>query len=357
MIDLKQYGYTEADAPPNGLIPARVTELHRERYVVVTENGEAAASLKGSFVRSAQVRQDLPCVGDFVLLQYNDSGVSLISGILPRRSMFSRADFLGHKAGYVKTAYEQVLAANFDYVFILTSLNSDFKVSRVIRYVTQAWQSGGQPIVILTKADLTDDAGPRIADVITAAPGVPVHALSSHTGQGMDALDEYLTPGRTAVFLGMSGVGKSSLLNALMEREVMIVKAIREDDSRGRHTTTHRQLFMLPRGAMVIDTPGIREIGLYGAEDGISASFADVEELFPNCRFSNCRHKTEPGCAVKAAIADGSLPPERFERYLAQRRENKFVDDRLGYLRDKSAQGKSIAIWSKKQKKSGRIKR
>ena len=282
------------------------------------------------------------------MLQYNANGNSFIAALLPRHSKFSRADFSGHAAGYVKTILEQVAATNFDYVFILSSLNWDFKINRVLRYLTQSRQSGGQPVVILTKADLVEDFTVLLTEAQKAAPDVPVHAVS---GFGLDALVDYLQPGKTVVFLGMSGVGKSSLLNALMNQEVMTVKAIREDDSRGRHTTTHRQLFMLPSGAMVIDTPGMRELGLFDADEGISVGFTDVEDLFAQCRFNDCRHKTEPGCAVLAALADGSLSSEHWERYLAQKRENKFVDDKTGYLTDKRARNKSIAMWSKKKEK------
>ncbi len=357
MIDLKQYGYSETEKPPIGLIPGRVTELQREQYTVITEHGEVTAVLKGSFYHSAEARDDFPCVGDFVLLQYAENGASRIAKLLPRRSKFSRADFSGHAAGYVKTILEQVVATNFDYVFILSSLNWDFNVSRIMRYLTQARQSGGQPVVILTKADLIEDSDIYLAEVRQTAPDIPVHAISSHSGLGLDALDEYLQPGKTIVFLGMSGVGKSSLLNALMKEEVMTVKAIRQDDSRGRHTTTHRQLFMLPSGAMVIDTPGMRELGLFNANEGISAGFADIEELITQCRFGDCRHKTEPGCAVLAAISDGTLPNERWEQYLAQRRENKFVDDKSSYLIDKRARNKSISMWSKQSKKNGGFKK
>ena len=357
MIDLKQYGYTEIETPPDGLLPGRVTEHRGAQYTVVTERGEVTANLKGTFYHEAEAREDFPCVGDFVLLQYNELGDSRIAKLLPRHSKFSRADFSGHAAGYVKTILEQVVATNFDYIFILSSLNWDFKVSRIARYLTQARQSGGQPVVILTKADLVEDFTAALAEVRNAAPDVPVHAVSAHTGFGMDELDEYLQPGKTVVFLGMSGVGKSSLLNALMNRKVMAVKAIREDDSRGRHTTTHRQLFMLPSGAMVIDTPGMRELGLFGADEGISVGFADVEELFAGCRFSDCQHQTEPGCAVLAALADGSLPREHWERYLVQKRENKFASDKSGYLQDKRTWHKDLAKWSKKQKKSGGIRK
>ena len=356
-MELQQYGYHEIEPVPEGFIPGRITELQREQYTVVTEQGEITATLKGSFYHDAQARGDFPSVGDFVLLGPNPSGISRVARLLPRRSKFSRADFSGHAVGYAKTIVEQVVATNFDYVFILSSLNWDFKVNRILRYLTQAWQSGGQPVVILTKADLAQDYAAPLEDVRNAAPGVPVHAVSSHTGFGLEALSEYLRPEKTIVFLGMSGVGKSSLLNALMQREVMAVKAIREDDSRGRHTTTHRQLFMLPSGAMVIDTPGMRELGLFGADDGISAGFSDVEELFSQCRFSDCRHQTEPGCAVLAALDDGSLSREQWERYLAQKRENRFVDDKTGFLREKSARNQSIAMWSREKKKNGGFKR
>ena len=356
-IDLAQYGYHETIPPPDGLIAGRVTELRREQYTVITPRGEVTAELKGTFYHQAEERGDFPSVGDFVLLRYNDSGASLIAELLPRRSKFSRADFSGHGTGYAKTVLEQVVATNFDYVFIVSSLNLDFNVSRILRYVTQARRSGGQPVVILTKADLAQDCDTPLDAVRAAAPDVPVHTVSAHTGFGLVDLKPYLQPGQTVVFLGMSGVGKSSLLNALMAQEVMAVNAIREGDSRGRHTTTHRQLFLLPGGAMVIDTPGMRELGLFDAEEGISAGYADVEELFGQCRFSDCGHKTEPGCAVLAALADGSLPPERWERYCAQKQENKFVEDKAGYLRAKTARHKEIALWNKNRKKNGGQKR
>ncbi|WP_144509784.1 ribosome small subunit-dependent GTPase A [Bacillus sp. FJAT-22090] len=350
MIDLKQYGYIEAETPPKGFIPGRVTELQREQYTVITEQGEVTAVLKGAFYHSVVTREDFPCVGDFVFLQYNENGASHIAKLLPRCTKFSRADYSGHAVGYVKTVLEQVVATNFDYVFIVSSLNWDFNVRRIIRYLTQIRQSRGKPVVILTKADLIQNFSAQLAEVQKAAPDVPVHAVSSHTGRGLDGLSEYLQPGKTVVFLGMSGVGKSSLLNALMNQEVMTVKAIRETDSRGRHTTTHRQLFMLPSGAMVIDTPGMRELGLFGADDGISTGFKDVEELFTQCRFNDCRHQSEPGCAVHASLAEGSLALERWEHYLAQKRENKFVDDKSKYLMDKRSKQKSIAMRHKGKK-------
>jgi ribosome biogenesis GTPase len=191
-----------------------------------------------------------------------------------------------------------------------------------------------------------------MAEVLAVAPDVPVHAVSSVTGYGLESLAQYLQPGKTIVFLGMSGVGKSSLLNTLMDETVMEVKAIREDDSRGRHTTTHRQLFLLPGGAMVIDTPGMRELGLFDVDEGIATAFPDVEALFERCRFSDCRHQTEPGCAVKAALKDGSLSQERWDSYLDQQRENRYLNSKAAYLIRKRASSKSIAMWNREARKA-----
>jgi len=341
----------ENETPADGLLPGRVIEQRRVQYTVITEHGEVAAVLKGAFLHDAVVREDLPCVGDYVLLQYNDSGPSLITDLLPRRTKFSRFDGSGHGYAHIKANREQIIAANFDYVFILSSLNQDFNVNRIIRYLTQARQSGALPVVLLTKADLVEDASVQADKVRKAVPGVPVHAVSSYTGFRMIELCEYLKPGKTVVFLGMSGVGKSSLLNVLMKHDVMIVRTIREDDGRGRHTTTHRQLFMLPSGAMIIDTPGMRELGLYGADEGFSEGFADVEEFFTQCRFSDCRHQSEPGCAILAAIERGVLSQSRWDNYLKLKRETLYSEDKAAAMREKFARNKEIAVWSKNRKK------
>ncbi len=350
MTRLQSYGYQETETIPAGLVPGRVTELRREQYTVMTETGEMSARLKGKFYYDNQERDSFPCVGDFVLLELAD-GTARIAQLLPRHSKFSRADFSGHAAGYVKTVLEQVVAANFDYVFIVSSLNRDFNLKRILRYLTQARQSGALPVVVLTKADLAADAEGMAAQVFAIAPDVPVHCVSSKTGAGLPSLAPYLQPAKTAVFLGMSGVGKSSLLNALMGETVMEVKMIREDDSRGRHTTTHRALFQLPSGAMVIDTPGMRELGLFEADDGINIGFDDVEALFQNCRFHNCRHRGEPGCAVAAALQAGTLTLKRWDSYQDQQREVRFANSKAAYLANKRTWGKSIAKFNKERQK------
>lgn len=340
VIDLTDYGYDEAFYAPDGLaaerkpgeLPARIVDIRRGRYGAVCAFGEVPAILGGTFLREAE-SQGGPAVGDFVRLRYNAAGDSAITSLLRRKSKFSRADFSGHAVGYVKTIREQVVAANFDYVFVLSSLNRDFNLNRILRYTTAARQSGGVPVVVLTKADLCDNLNDYLQAFQENDGGVDAVAVSSHTGVGLDRLSAYLTPGKTAALLGMSGVGKSSLINALAGKMLMAVSEVRASDARGRHTTTHRQLIRLPSGAMLIDTPGMRELGLWDASDGISSAFAEVEALFVNCRFSNCRHETEPGCAVRAALTDGSLSADRWASYLSFRQEAGFVKSKQPHKR------------------------
>jgi len=309
------FGSQDFPHPPRNPLdlPARVTEVHKELYRIWCARGEVWARPKGSLLREAARFGDLPTVGDFVYAQYELRGHSLITELLPRRTKFSRPDETGKR--------EQLVAANFDYVWILTSLNHNFKLARVERYLAAAWQSGAQPVVLLTKADLCADPAPYLFQMESAAPGVPVHAVSAMTGQGIAGLAPYLQPGVTLALLGMSGVGKSSLVNALLGEERLAVRAIREEDSRGRHTTTHRQLLPLPGGALIIDTPGMRELGLWAVDSGLEEAYADIEALAESCRFRDCTHEQEPGCAIRAALAEGALDPARYARYAKLARE------------------------------------
>lgn len=357
MIEIKNYGFTgqyEEQAKMDGCIPARVTEVHREIYKVISEKGECNARIRGSFYNETDTAEDFPAVGDFVLLQYNEQGDSRIMKVLPRRSKFSRPDYSGHSAGYVKTILEQVVAANFDYVFILASLNYDFNVSRILRYITVAWESGGTPVVLLTKADLVEDYTKQKKEILSQAIGVDVHVISAVKGDGLKELSPYLKPGKTVVFLGSSGVGKSTLVNALAGEELMHVSSIREDDSKGRHTTTHRQLLMLKSGVMIIDTPGMRELGMWDIGEGLGDAFADVEDLFRQCRFRNCTHKSEPGCAVLAALENHTLEYSRWRNYLQLKNEARFTEDKSAYLRERKEFSKKLERSIRAGQKAGK---
>ena len=301
-MNIYDYGFTGEVC---GTI-ARVTAVHKERYEIICEHGLTYARLKTKayFVDS----QDFPTTGDFVRINYIDNGDSQIIETLPRRTYFSRRE-----PGPVPR--DQAVAANFDYVFIMQSLNMDFNPRRLERYLTLAWQSGAEPVILLTKADLVEDYWDFLTRVERVAPGVNIHVVSAQTGYGLQRLGAYLQPGKTLVFLGSSGVGKSSLVNALAGEQVMAVGGIREDDSKGRHTTTHRQLIRLRNGVMIIDTPGMRELGMWDVSEGIGDAFSDVEAFIGKCRFSDCRHLNEPGCAIQHAIATGELDPQRWASY------------------------------------------
>ena len=320
-------------------IPARVTAVHKERYEIVCEHGTIHARLKTKeyYVDT----QDFPTTGDFVMINYIPNGDSQIIATLPRRTYFSRRE-----PGPIPR--DQAVAANFDYVFIMQSLNMDFNPKRLERYLTLAWQSGATPLILLTKADLVDDYWDYLTAVERVAAGVNTHVVSAHTGYGLQRLNAYLQPGKTVVFLGSSGVGKSSLVNALAGEVIMTVNSIREDDSKGRHTTTHRQLIRLKSGVMIIDTPGMRELGMWDVSEGLGDAFADVEQFIGKCRFSDCKHETEPGCAIKAAIATGELDASRWESYRKLKEE---AVDRDEMMRRKNEWAKGVAKFTKQRKK------
>lgn len=299
-----------------GLVPGRVIVQQRGLYRLATEAGETDAKLSGRFLHAAGEGEH-PVTGDWVAAQA-EPGFALIQELLPRRTAFVR-----RAAG---TAHQlQVTAANVDVALLTLSLNGDLNVRRLERYLAATHESGAAPVVVLTKADACADTDGAVAAVSQVAGDAPVLVVSAVTGEGLKALSDQLEPRRTAVLLGSSGVGKSTLVNALCGDTRMSTAAIRSSDERGRHTTTHRELILLPSGALILDTPGMRELGLVDAEAGVAAVFggldADVEALAAGCRFSDCRHGREPGCAVRAALEDGRLDAARFESWLKLQRE------------------------------------
>jgi ribosome biogenesis GTPase len=300
----------------DGLVPGRVAVEERGAYLVYIEEGERWTGITGRLRHDAAGGADFPAVGDWVALDER------IHAVLPRRTKFSR------KVAFLKTE-EQVLAANVDVVFLVMALTErDFNPRRLERYLTTAWESGAEPVVVLSKADLCDDVPGHLADAEAVAFGVPVHVTSAVTGDGLDELRAHFAGDRTAALLGSSGVGKSTLINAFLGSEVLATKEIRSD-GRGRHTTTHRELVALPEGGVLLDTPGLRELQLWTADSGLDETFADVAELAGQCRFNDCSHDGEPGCAVRAALSDGSLTAERYGSYEKLQRELRHLEVRL----------------------------
>lgn len=301
-----------------GFSPARVIVQQRGHYRVVTEAGEAEAKISGRLAHEATAG-GYPVTGDWVVIEADPKGgLAIIQAVLPRASVFTR-----RAAG--PSGAVQVVAANVDTAFVAASLNADLNPRRLERYLAMAHESGAQPVIVLTKADICQGIAALVAEVQLIAAGVPVIAISARSGQGLDALADQMAPGKTAVLLGSSGVGKSTLVNALAGVEKMATREIRQDDARGRHTTTHRELVLLPSGALILDTPGMRELGLWDAEAGLEAAFADftaeIEALAVGCKFSDCRHQAEPGCAVRRALEEGRLDQERWDSYGKLQRE------------------------------------
>ncbi len=294
----------------DNLVPARIAAQHRGAYLVWSAEGELRARAAGRLFYAHEVGAPTPAVGDWVGVQQTGDAATITS-ILPRRSAFLRK-----RAGLGSD--EQVLAANVDAAFLLAGLDDDFSLRRLERYITTAWESGAEPIVVLTKADLCANVGEALHQVESVAIGVPVHPLSNVTGVGVDELTPYLHPGRTVVLLGSSGVGKSTLLNRLLGTELMRTAAVASDGT-GRHTTTHRELVQLPGGALVIDTPGLRELQFW--EGDVNAAFEDIEALAADCRFRDCAHAHEPGCTVLAAVDEGTLELDRLRSWRKLQRE------------------------------------
>lgn len=340
-MNLNDYGIVPNTENRAG-IPARITAQHKERYEIVCEFGMTHARLKTKEYYGGT--ELFPTAGDFVMVNYIENGDSQILSTLPRKTFFTRRD-----PGPIPR--DQAVAANFDYVFILQSLNQNFNPKRLERYLTLAWQSGAVPVILLTKADLVTEYQGFLNQAERVAPGIDIHILSAKTGFGLDGLAPYLQSGKTFVFLGSSGVGKSSLVNALAGEELMSVSDIRVEDGRGRHTTTHRQLLRLRSGVMIIDTPGMRELGMWETSEGLSDAFADVEQILGKCRFSDCHHDREPGCAIKAALASGALDAARWESYRKLQEESV---DREEILRRKREWLKDVSRYARQRKKENR---
>lgn len=326
----------------SGLKPARVAVEYVNRYEVLGEFGECSAELSGKLRYSGET---LPAVGDWVAVQHLD-GIAIIHHVLPRRTKFSRKE-----AGTLTD--EQIVAANVDTVFIVTGLDENYNLRRIERYLTLAYESGAEPVIVLNKADVLADPSSVLEEVGQIAMNAAMILTSTLTGDGIDRLRAYLQEGQTVALLGSSGVGKSSLSNTILGEAIMHVNAVSDSNAKGRHTTTHRQLLVAPTGGMLIDTPGMRELQLWTAEDGLSETFADVEAIAPQCRFTDCQHDGQPGCAVQVALDTGELDPGRWKSYQKLEREL----HHLAIKQDIQAMRKEKEQWKKLTKSIRVIKR
>jgi ribosome biogenesis GTPase / thiamine phosphate phosphatase len=316
-------------------VPARVVAQQRKYWRVAGDFGECWAEASGKLRLAADEGADWPAVGDWLAVEvHGDEVAAVIQEVLPRRSKFVRKS-----PG--KKMEEQVIAANVDTALLVSALDGDFNPRRVERYLAQCWESGAKPVIVLNKADACAEVREKAAEMERAAVGTAVCVLSARTGQGFGELEEFLRPGQTLVLLGSSGVGKSTIANRLLGEAVQEVQPVRESDSRGRHTTTSRELFVLPGGALLMDTPGLREMQLWDAEDGVAQTFSDIDTLATQCRFVDCRHEEEPGCAVQAAVNAGTLDAARLENRRKLLREQEFLRRKV----DPEARQEQKELW------------
>ena len=329
-------------------VPARVISESKNSFQVYSQYGELTARITGKMRHRAEAKDEYPTVGDWVVITpLRDERKGVIHAVLPRKSKFSRK-VVGERTE------EQVVSANIDTVFIVSGLDGgrNFNLRRIERYLTLAWDSGAIPVVILNKVDLCPDVASFVQNIEDIAPGISIHPVSAKERIGLEALKNYLPKGRTGAFLGSSGVGKSALINALLGAEKQETGEVRQDDRMGRHTTTKRELILLPGGGIMIDTPGMREIQMWAGEDGLHGTFHDIEMMAKRCRFSNCGHNAESGCAIRAAIDQGELDLARLESYRKLQKESVYLASReedSTRLYEKM-KFKKIAIWSKELK-------
>ena len=317
----------------DSIMPGRVVSVHHDLFHIQSQSGIRLCTPSGSFRQQELV---WPAVGDWAVLQPVDKDGGILIDLLPRAAALQRG-----AAG--KSTKEQVLAANIDYVFIVCGLDNDFNLRRIERYLTIAWNSGAIPAVVLNKADLVENYSDYIQQTEASAPGVDVLAISALTGEGVDAMRAYLQPGITAVLVGSSGSGKSTLTNALIGNQLQTTREVRDNDNRGRHTTTSRNLLAVSSGGALIDTPGLREVELWGETDSLSGSFVDIIALAKQCRFNDCSHQHEPGCAVLEAVEKGELSQARIEAYRKQLRELEFIEDKKAAQQRKKDWHKSVS--------------
>ncbi len=343
MMDLHKLGWSSFYAKAfeifsaGEFLPARVAVQHKGHYVLYSNVGELQGRITGRLRYLAGDTKDFPAVGDWVVIRARPGeGTATITDILPRRTKFSRK-----VAGPITE--EQIIAANIDKAFIVSGLDEDFNPRRIERYLVLTAESGADPVIVLNKADLCDDLPAVLHELNAVAGGAPVLVTSAKRNEGLDQLATMIQEGQTGTLLGSSGVGKSSIVNHLLGTDHLVTREVRETDSRGRHATTHRELVLLPAGGMLIDTPGMRELQLWGETTSVAKSFDDIEDLILQCKFTNCRHETEPGCAVRQALKEGTLEPERFAGFQKLQKEL----DYLARKQDLQEQLKEKERWKK----------
>lgn len=352
---LDEYGWTtglETALAPHavlGLRPARVIKQSRDLSTLVTAGGEIAAEVSGKFRHEVRGSADFPAAGDWVAVRTVEGGRAQIEAVLPRRSAFTRK-----AAGEAVEA--QVVAANIDRVFLVSGLDGDFNLRRIERYVTTAWSSGAEPVIVLNKTDLRADLQAAVLAAEAVAPGVPIVTASARDGRGLEALAPFLRPGETVALLGSSGVGKSTIINRLLGQDRFRTREVSNAaEGRGRHTTTARELVRLPGGALLIDTPGLRELGLWADDEGLDRTFDEIDRLAARCRFPDCGHEHEPGCAVRQAVEAGFVAVARWQSYLKLRRELRSLElrkDEKARRQHEKAVGRDFAARLKEVKKA-----